>query len=198
MSMPNQPRFLLARTAIAAFAVALLVSSLAPGAFAAEAKPGGGSAIERGAYLVTVGGCNDCHTPWRMGPKGPEPDMSRMLSGHPAGMEMPPAPKPQGPWVWSGSGSMTAFAGPWGVSYAANLTPDADTGLGAWDEQRFVQTMRTGLHLGIGRPILPPMPWPNLAKMTDADLKAMFAYLKTIPAIKNEVPDAVVIEPPAR
>jgi mono/diheme cytochrome c family protein len=195
MSMPRPPLVRLAVAVSAVAAVALLAASLAPQALAAQAKPAGGSAVERGAYLVTIASCNDCHTPWKMGPKGPEPDMSRMLSGHPAGMPMPPAPKAQGPWVWSGAGSMTAFAGPWGVSYAANLTPDADTGLGAWDEQRFMQALRTGQHLGIGRPILPPMPWPNLAKMTDADLKAVFAYLKTIPAVKNEVPDAVVIEP---
>jgi mono/diheme cytochrome c family protein len=192
---PSLVRFVVALSAVAA--VALLAATLAPRALAAEAKPGGGSAAERGAYLVTIGSCNDCHTPWKMGAKGPEPDMTRMLSGHPAGVPMPAPPKPQGPWVWSGAGSMTAFAGPWGISYAANLTPDPDTGLGAWDEQRFISAIRTGQHLGIGRPILPPMPWPNVAKMTDADLKAVFAYLKTIPPIKNEVPDAVVAEPPA-
>src|SRR4051812_26973895 len=81
--------------------------------------------VERGKYLVTIGGCNDCHTPLKMGPHGPEPDGSRRLSGHPEQMAMPPAPSlPKGPWMWTGAATNTAFAGPWGVSYARNLTPD--------------------------------------------------------------------------
>jgi len=154
------------------------------------------SPVERGSYLVTVGGCHDCHTPLKMGEKGPEPDMSRMLSGHPAGLELPPPPTLAGGWMAVGSATMTAWAGPWGISYAANLTPDEETGLGAWDEAMFVRAMRSGLHLGAGRPILPPMPWMNVAKATDADLAAIFAYLKSLPAVHNQVPDAVVVEPP--
>src|SRR5687768_5121628 len=74
--------------------------------------------VKRGEYLVNIGGCNDCHTPFTMGPKGPEPDRTRLLSGHPEGLQMPPAPKlPNGPWVWVDAGTNTAFAGPWGVSY---------------------------------------------------------------------------------
>src|SRR5437870_2909027 len=82
--------------------------------------------LARGAYLVTIGGCNDCHTPLKMGPKGPEPDRDRMLSGHPQSLVMTPPPKqaPNGPWMWSGAVTNTAFAGPWGISYARNLTPD--------------------------------------------------------------------------
>lgn len=154
------------------------------------------SPVERGKYLVTISGCNDCHTPWKMGEKGPEPDMSRMLSGHPAGMELPPAPTVEGGWMAVGSATMTAWAGPWGVSYALNLTPDEETGIGAWDDAMFVKAMRSGLHLGAGRPILPPMPWPNLAQASDQDLAAIFAYLKSIPPIKNQVPDAIVVVPP--
>jgi mono/diheme cytochrome c family protein len=151
--------------------------------------------VARGAYLVTAGGCNDCHTPLVMGPGGPEPDMSRMLSGHPASMALPPPPPlPEGPWNWVGTGTLTAFAGPWGVSYARNLTPDKATGLGGWTEAMFVQTIRTGRHMGTGRPLLPPMPWPWAAKYSDDDLKAIFAYLRSIPAVKNRVPDPV---PPA-
>jgi cytochrome c553 len=148
--------------------------------------------IERGAYLVTVGGCNDCHTPLKMGPNGPEPDRARLLSGHPEGMVMPPAPKPSGPWLWSGAATNTAFAGPWGVSYARNLTPDRVTGLGIWNEEMFVKAMKTGRHMGVSRPILPPMPWQNLQHMKEEDLRAVFAYLKSVKPIKNEVPDAVV------
>jgi hypothetical protein len=115
--------------------------------------------------------------------------MERMLSGHPEQMKLPPAPKAQGPWVWSGAATNTAFAGPWGVTYAANLTPDKNTGLGIWDEQMFVQAMRTGKHWGQGRAIQPPMPWPALAKMTDEDLKSVFAYLRSVPAVHNYVPE---------
>ena len=94
------------------------------------------SRVERGRYLVTVMLCHDCHTPFKMGPKGPEPDMTRMLSGHPSDLVMPPPPKlPEGPWNWMGAATNTAFAGPWGVSFTANLTPDPETGLGKWTEQ---------------------------------------------------------------
>jgi hypothetical protein len=89
---------------------------------------------------------------------------------------------------------MTAWSGPWGTSFTANLTPDPETGSGQWTEQQFVDTIRSGRHLGRGREILPPMPWPAIRNMTDADLKAIFAYLRTIPAIKNRVPDPL---PPA-
>jgi hypothetical protein len=82
----------------------------------------------------------------------------------------------------------------WGISYAANLTPDRETGLGAWTEQNFVDTMRTGRHMGRGRPILPPMPWQMVKNLTDQDLKAVFAYLRTLPTVKNRVPQPT---PPA-
>jgi hypothetical protein len=142
----------------------------------------------RGRYLVVTMACNDCHTPWVMGPKGPEPDMKRMLSGHPAAVAVP-APAPlSAPWAWQGTDTMTAFAGPWGVSYSANLTPDKATGLGSWTEAQFIQAMRTGRHQGNGRAILPPMPWPWMGEMGTGDLKAIFAYLQTIPPVANAVP----------
>jgi hypothetical protein len=183
----------------AAAAAGILAVATAQAAPKRPAGRGGGSAaVQRGEYLVTVGGCNDCHTPWKMGQNGPEPDMTRMLSGHPQELTMPEPPKPVGPWIASASGTFTAWAGPWGTSYSANLTPDPETGLGKWTEQNFIESMRTGKHMGRGRPILPPMPWPNLAKATDADLKAMFAYLRSIPAIPNQVPEPVApAEPPA-
>lgn len=151
--------------------------------------------VERGAYLVRTMSCNDCHTPWKMGPKGPEPDMTRELSGHPEGLVMPPAPALQpGPWGWVGAGPMTAFAGPWGVSFTANLTPDLETGIGGWSEKTFVDTLRNGRHQGVGRPLLPPMPWPNIGAATDEDLHAIFIYLRSIKPIHNRVPQP--IDPP--
>ena len=148
----------------------------------------------RGKYIVTTSGCNDCHTPWKMGAAGPEPDMSRMLSGHPQDMALPPAPKPVGPWLVSAAATNTAWSGPWGVSFTANLTPDRDTGLGKWTQRNFTETIRTGRHMGRGRPILPPMPIPMYKHFTDADLEAIFAFLQSIPPVKNKVPEPL---PPA-
>ena len=152
--------------------------------------------VARGQYIVSTAGCHDCHTPWKMGPKGPEPDMSLALSGHPESMKLPPPPKlGDGPWVWTAAGTNTAFAGPWGVSYTANLTPDKLTGLGIWTEDIFIKTIRTGRHWGVSRPILPPMPWSVYRNLTDEDLKSVFAYLRTIKPIHNQVPEPV--PPPA-
>jgi mono/diheme cytochrome c family protein len=148
--------------------------------------------VERGKHLVLITGCNDCHTPLKMTPQGPAPDMTRMLSGHPESLKMPAPPAlPEGPWAWIGGGTNTAFAGPWGVSYAFNLTPDQNTGLGIWTEDLFIKTMRTGRHMGTSRPIKPPMPWQNLSNMSDDDLKAVFAYLQSIPPVSNHVPTAL-------
>jgi mono/diheme cytochrome c family protein len=144
--------------------------------------------IDRGRYLVTIGGCNDCHSPKVMTAVGPVPDSTRLLSGHPANGPVPPVKAPQpGQWLLMAPDA-TAFAGPWGVSYAANLTSDSATGIGAWPEEVFIKTLRTGKHLGVGRPILPPMPWPGVSKMTDEDLKSVLAYFKSLPAINNRVP----------
>lgn len=179
------------RAAFGTIATTVFVAGLmaTAGSTRLASQGGASDAVKRGEYLVRFGGCNDCHTPFKMGANGPEPDMSRMLSGHPAGMKLPPAPGPTGPWLWHGAATNTAFAGPWGVSYAINLTSDA-TGLRNWTEQMFVSAMRTGQHTGKGRPILPPMPWQSLNSLTDADLKAVFAYLRTVPPVRNAAPPA--------
>lgn len=151
--------------------------------------------IERGEYLVEFGGCHDCHTPKKMTANGPVPNRSLSLSGHPQKAKLPdinPDMVAPGKWVLFNEHS-TAAVGPWGVSFAANLTPDIQTGIGLWQENNFIQAMRTGKHLGQGRPLLPPMPWFNLAYLTDDDLKAVFAYLKSIKSIKNSVPAPISI-----
>lgn len=151
--------------------------------------------VDRGAYLVRIMGCNDCHTPLKMGPHGPEPDMTRALTGHPGEMVMPPAPAPgAGLWGWVGAVTNTAFAGPWGVSFTANLTPDPETGLGKWTEEMFIATMKTGRHQGKGRQILPPMPVAALAALNDQDIKDLFAYLQSLAPVHNKVP--APIDPP--
>ena len=147
--------------------------------------------IKRGEYLVNFGGCNDCHSPKVFTPKGPMPDPDRLLSGHPSGEKLPNLPKDLiAPDKWGGlfTNDLTAWVGPWGVTFASNLTPDEQTGIGLWTEELFIKTMRTGKHLGAGRDILPPMPWFDLAKLNDDDLKAIFAYLRSIKPIKNAVP----------
>ena len=168
--------------------LAAAVALAAPAAARAQAVE---KLVKRGAYLVRLGGCSDCHTPWKLDPKrGPVPDMSRMLSGHssdgpdPAGKVVPPDIGIIGP-------TFTSFAMPFGIVYAPNLTPDRETGIGAWSEKVFIQSMRTGRHLGgaRNRPILPPMPWQSLSEAEEGDLKAMFAYLKSIPPIRNKVPE---------
>ncbi len=161
-------------------------------ACAPEASTGAAdeATVARGKYLVTVAGCNDCHTPLVMGANGPERDMTRMLSGHPESLEMPPVPAlPPGPWGAVAAATFTAWAGPWGVSFPANLTPDPETGLGKWTFQNFKDTIRSGRRMGRGREILPPMPIPMYQHFTDEDLQAIFAYLQSIPVVKNRVPE---------
>lgn len=158
------------------------------------------SPVERGKYLVHAIGCGDCHTPKKvggdgipvMGPAGPVHDTARFLAGHPEDGQLPPPPAlPPGPWIASLSWDLTAWAGPWGISYPVNLTPDENTGIGSWSEETFVNALRTGRHMGVARPILPPMPWEAFRNLSDEDLKAIYAYLRTIPPVKNRVPEPV-------
>ncbi|MGQ0507695.1 MAG: diheme cytochrome c-553 [Myxococcaceae bacterium] len=174
---------------------AVALSSLASVAFAAGKKVNPAE-IKRGEYLVHVGGCNDCHTPWAFNSElgVPLQDMTKMLSGHPEG-----APDPAGKYAKPDMAvigpTFTAFAMPFGIVYSPNLTPDKDSGIGTWTQEMFIKSMRTGRHMGgekSARPIYPPMPWQSVARMTDPDLKAVFAYLQSIPAIKNTVPDPKV------
>jgi mono/diheme cytochrome c family protein len=164
-------------------------SAAAAAATSVAAKRSEAELIALGEHLVKAGGCGDCHTPLKMGANGPEPDMTRMLSGHPASMKLPPAPPPSGPWMVSIAATNTAYAGPWGTSFTANLTPDMGTGLGNWSRDTFIQTIRSGRHMGRGRAILPPMPIPAYQNFSDDELGAVFAYLHSIPAIENQVPE---------
>jgi mono/diheme cytochrome c family protein len=152
--------------------------------------------IASGERLVHNMDCNACHTPKIFTPEGPRPNLDRLLSGHPSDEKIPAVPEGQiGPTGWGGlfNNNLTAWAGPWGVSFASNLTPDEKTGIGLWTEEIFVNSMRTGTHVGESRPFLPPMPmYPEL---TDEDLHAMYVYLKSIKAVNNEVPKPL---PPVR
>lgn len=157
------------------------------------------SLVERGKYLVMAGGCDDCHSPKIFTPAGPIPDTTRLLSGYPANSQLPEIPKGVlGPTQWGAiaTNDLTAWVGPWGVSFAYNLTPDMKTGIGSWPEEMFIQTLRTGKFMAMSRDILPPMPWQGIGQMTDDDLKAIFAYLKSLPPINNPIP--APIPPPGK
>jgi len=146
--------------------------------------------VKRGEYLVTIMGCNDCHSPKRMGPNGPEIIPELLLSGYPMDR---PVPKFDTTWTNKGfpilAPDFTAAAGPWGVSFAGNLTPDA-TGIGTWSEEQFKRAIKQGKFKGIegSRELLPPMPWFNMTDIKDEDVSAIFAYLKSLPPIRNIVP----------
>jgi hypothetical protein len=150
------------------------------------------SLVARGAYLVTIMGCNDCHTPKKMGPRGPELDEEKLLSGHPASLQLEKIRSEDlKSWVMFNV-TQTATAGPWGVSFAANLTSH-ESGIGNWSEDQFFTAIREGKYKGLksGRPILPPMPWPMYAQATDDDLRAIFRYLKSTRPVENVVPPPI-------
>ena len=162
----------------------------APAEPAATPEQTAAAQIERGRLLIAGGGCHDCHSPKVFESGAPEPDMTRALSGHPesAGVPQPFKPVAGSPWTTHTNDHLTAWSGAWGVSFAANLTPDNNTGIGIWTEQMFVDAIKQGKHMGTSRPILPPMPWAQYRELPDEELKAMFAYLKSLPPIANRVP----------
>ncbi len=150
--------------------------------------------IEHGRYLVEIMGCNDCHSPKIMGPQGPVPDPARLLSGYPAGAQLPPLPTGNAGWALFNM-ELTAGVGPWGTTFAANITSD-ETGIGNWTEEQFIRALTKGLYKGIegSRPLLPPMPWQNYRNMRIEDAKAVFAFLKSTAPVSNVVPSPI---PPA-
>lgn len=149
--------------------------------------------LKRGQHLVTIMGCNDCHSPKKMGPQGPEIITELMLSGFPADR---PVAKFDSKLTKEGFAilypDMTAAAGPWGVSFASNLTPD-ETGIGNWTEEQFKKALTEGKSKGLdgSRLLLPPMPWMNYTTLTDEEIHAIFSYLESITPVKNLVPNPI-------
>lgn len=149
--------------------------------------------VERGKYLIEIMGCNDCHSPKKMGERGPEIIPELALSGFPADR---PILKFEDPLIKEGFGMMypdlTGAAGPWGLSFAANLTPH-ETGLGNWTLEQFTIALREGKSKGIrtNRMLLPPMPWQNYVGIKDEDIAALFEYLQSIPPVDNRVPQPI-------
>jgi mono/diheme cytochrome c family protein len=131
----------------------------------------------RGAQLVELGGCNDCHTPKR---QGGQPDMSRALSGQPESAPLPP----DAPGAITTTTLMTAWRGPWGVTICRNLTPDKETGIGSWTLADFKKAMRTGVDPK-GVIINPPMPIAGLQNLPEQDLDAIYHYLQTVKPFRN-------------
>lgn len=168
-------------------------NQLAPSTATNTSFNGYGSQVKWGEHLVTIGGCNDCHSPKKMTAQGPDIDSSLLLSGHPA--QMPPPDVNRQEMESKGlsvTNTLTAWIGPWGISYSANLTSDS-TGIGNWKEDQFVYALRNGKSKGLAtsRALLPPMPWKVFQHMTDDELKAIFTYLKTTKPVKNVVPPPV-------
>src|ERR1700754_3884436 len=145
--------------------------------------------VKRGRYLVSAIGCDDCHSPKKMGPHGPEIDTNLRFSGYPANRPLPDFNiSAAAQWVLF-CGDLTAAVGPWGVTFAGNITSDA-TGIGNWSEAQFIRCLREGKWKGLdgSRALLPPMPWQNFGKLSDRDLRSIFAYLKTTKPVNNTVP----------
>lgn len=151
--------------------------------------------IKRGAYLVNTSACHDCHSPKVMKANGPEPDPERLLSGYPMN-ELMPEIKTEAikDWVLFNQ-QLTSAVGPWGVSFAANITSD-ETGIGNWSEDQFLTAIRKGKYKGLegSRSLLPPMPWQVYRNMNDDDLKAIFAYLKSTKPVQNIVPAPISLD----
>jgi len=164
----NLVRFAASAISAVAFATAVAALSCSPGAKPpAETTPAPAdpaARVERGKVIAVVSGCHDCHTPGLM---YGAPDFTRALSGSEVG------------WL-----------GPWGTSYARNLTPDPETGLGRYTAEQIVAALKGGRRLD-GGPMLPPMPWQNLASYSDEDLHALAVYLLSLPPVKHAVPDVV-------
>ena len=122
----------------------------------------GEAPVERGRYLVGIMDCTACHTAGSLAGK---PDPTKYLAGSDIGFEIPEL----------------------GIFYPPNLTPDHATGIGAWSEQDIVTALRTGTRPD-GRELAPIMPWRSYAALTDDDVHAIAAYLKSLPAVAHAVP----------
>lgn len=182
------------------FLVASLLVAVTAGAFIACTNSSAGSKenkpmsreelVKRGEYLVNSIGCDDCHSPKKMGPQGPEVIEELRFSGYPSERQLQKVDTNSVKNGWSLFGSdFTSAVGPWGMSFAANISSD-ETGIGNWKEEQFIKAIREGKSKGLDgtRPLLPPMPWFVYKNLTDEDLRSIFAYLKTTKPVENMVP----------
>jgi hypothetical protein len=154
--------------------------------------------VTRGAGLVDEWKCNFCHTPELKGPDGkPMPNPDRLLSGHPQDEPVPDVSdiviNSDAYMEFLDNLDNTTWASNDSLVFSANLTPDPATGIGTWSPEQFVATIRQGQHMGLGKRLLYPMPWQELAKLPDADLISIYAYLRTINPVSNKVPPPIVL-----
>jgi mono/diheme cytochrome c family protein len=184
-------KYLIIPVLIAVMMSAAMISCTSSGAETAkQTLVDSSELVKRGEYLVTIGVCDDCHSPKKMGPKGPEIDPELRLSGYPSSR---PIPKFDSNMAKTGmvqfNEDFTAYAGPWGLSFSANLT-SSPTGAGSWEFDNFKYAIRHGKWKGLetSRDLMPPMPWFNYKLMPDEDLKAVHAYLKTLKPVDNVPP----------
>jgi len=154
--------------------------------------------IERGKRLVELGGCSHCHTPKLKTALGYKPDKDKYLSGYPEDEPLPDLPYAE---IISGEAEnnfyttdATIWVGRWGVSFAPNLTPDPETGLGNWKEEDFLQIFRGNKHFSEGSQVTSPMPVNVYSQLSYFELKSIFIYLQTIPPVRNEVPARITPE----
>jgi len=186
----NQKKLFLFTAIIAAVVTALVACTNSSGEAQKTATISQDSLIKRGEYLVSIAGCDDCHTPKKMGPMGPEPDMSVRLSGYRSAV---PFPKVDTNIIKQGwalvNPELTGWAGPWGASFTANITSDS-TGIGNWSYDQFKKAFQQGKWKGLEgtRPLMPPMPWQQYSKMTEDDVRSIFTFLKSTKPIKNVEP----------
>lgn len=155
----------------------------------AQSSNGGfASQEEWGKHLVTISGCSDCHTPKKMTAHGPVDDEALLFSGAQSTISTPEITPAQASKGVAATYDETTWIGPWGKSFAANITSDS-TGIGAWKESQFINCLRKGLFKGLdgARPIMPPMPWQDYSKMSDDEIKAIFVYLKSTKPVHNIV-----------
>lgn len=157
---------------------------------AATAAPTQEDLSQRGEYLVGILGCHDCHSPKKMGPQGPELIPELLLSGYPADRPFGKVNKAALAEGWAlFNGDLTVGVGPWGATFAANITSDA-SGIGEWSLEQFTRALTQGKAKGLeeGRPLQPPMPWFNYVNMEKEDIEAIFTYLQSTNPVRNVVP----------
>lgn len=150
--------------------------------------------VERGQILTVEHGCVFCHSPKVTEEDDLIPDPDKLFSGHPSDKKLPDIPADiigYDKWFGLYTTGFTAWGGPWGISYAANITPHKENGIGKWSEKDFINVIRLGIHSSFKRTLMPPMPWNEINRLSDEDLGAIFVYLQTVKPIDNKVPESV-------
>lgn len=175
----------------AVMAIAIIACNTVSPASIGEVQISQDSLIKLGGYLVNAIGCEDCHSPKKFGPNGPEVIPELRFSGHSANAPLPKADTMTAKKGWIlFAPDLTAAVGLWGMSFSANITSD-QTGIGNWTEEQFFRALRQGKSKGLAesRPLLPPMPWQQYRNLKDQDIKAIFAFLKSTKPVENRVPE---------